>query len=357
MKARTAIMIGFALLLAHPFALQAQIPGTLSYQGVLTDASGNIKPDGPYSFTFRLYDVSSGGTALWTETETNTVKDGLFSTTLGDQTAFPASLIFDQPYWLGIEVEGEELSPRITLNSSPYSLRAARADTALIVISPEEAPYGSVIKAHYLKVINQNGAAAYFVSEGGSSDALRVTNMGYSNAAQFDQGQSDNGNPAVLVKNFGAGEALYLETYEGTNNDPVIYATTSGGGYAGYFVGDVYTTGSYQPSDARFKKNISPINNALSTVQSLRGVKFEWDREKYPDNNFRSGNQYGLIAQEVEEILPELVRDDQDGYKAVDYQKVTAVLVEAIKEQQKEIEALKAAVAALQDQPDVALQE
>ena len=96
---------------------------------------------------------------------------------------------------------------------------------------------------------------------------------------------------------------------------------------------------------------------ALDKILALRGVQFEWKLEEYPDNGFREGNQNGLIAQEVEEVLPELVRTDHDGYKAVEYQKITAVLVEAIKEQQQEIEALKAAVAVLRGQSDVALQQ
>ncbi len=138
----------------------------------------------------------------------------------------------------------------------------------------------------------------------------------------------------------------------------MLYVLTDGTGYTGYFVGSVYTTGSYdQASDIRWKQNIAPLEGALGQVLDMRGVQFEWNREEYPDNGFREGKQIGFIAQEVEEVLPELVRTDHDGYKAVDYPKVTAVLVEAIKEQQKEIEALKAAVATLQGQSDVALQE
>ncbi len=131
----------------------------------------------------------------------------------------------------------------------------------------------------------------------------------------------------------------------------------NGTGYAGYFAGNVYTTGTYQGSDVRWKRNIVPLEGALDKVLSLKGVAFEWKLEEYPDNGFREGKQIGLIAQEVEKVLPELVRTDRDGYKAVEYQKITAVLVEAIKEQQKQIEALKAAVAVFQAQSDVALQE
>lgn len=335
--------------------LPAQVPKTISYQGVLTDNAGAIVADGIYSFVLSLYDVQSGGAALWTETKSITVADGLFTTALGDQVAFPASLTFNQPYWLDIQVDGEQLSNRIALLSAPYSVRTAWADTALIVISPEEAPYGSVIKGKYLKIINPNGKAAYFGTESGGSDALEVVNYGYGNTAQFVQGQSDNARPAVNVRNFGAGEALYLVTEENTNSDPVLYAMTYGTGYAGYFGGDVYSsTGNYLGSDLRWKRDISQIEDALQTVQSLRGVRFVWNREKYPDRGFKAGKQYGFIAQEVEELLPELVRDDQDGYKAVDYQKITAFLVEAIKEQQKQIEELKANIVTLQAQSDMA---
>lgn len=118
MKARTAILIGLALLLIPLFHLEAQIPRTLSYQGIVTDAAGEIKPDDSYSFTFSIYDAVTGGTALWTETKDLDVDQGLFYTHLGDKTGFPASLHFDQPYWLGIKVgEEPELTPRIPLTS------------------------------------------------------------------------------------------------------------------------------------------------------------------------------------------------------------------------------------------------
>ncbi|MCH8838239.1 MAG: tail fiber domain-containing protein [Candidatus Marinimicrobia bacterium] len=322
---------------------------------MLTDNAGTIVTDGSYSFALSLYNVQSGGTALWTETKSITVADGLFTTALGDQVAFPASLTFNQPYWLDIQVDGEQLSDRIALLSAPYSIRTARADTSLIVISPEEAPYGSVIKAKYLKVIAPSGAAAYFSSEDGSSDALTVSHAAPGgNAIQVVQGLSENNNPAINVINFGGGEALYLVTEENTNSDPVIYAMTYGTGRAAYFEGRIYTHGVDEPSDIRLKRNISTLNSALLHVQKLRGVQFEWNREDYPDRNFKPGKQYGFIAQEVEQVLPELVREDQDGYKAVDYQKMTVFLVEALKEQQKQIEELSAAVTALQAQSDMA---
>ncbi|RCK73944.1 MAG: Phage tail fiber protein [Ignavibacteriae bacterium] len=109
----------------------AQIPRTISYQGVLTDSLGNPKPDGMYTFTFRLYDVSTGGSAIWTEIKDVLVKRGLFSTILGDQTSFEPNVKFDRQYWLGIKPGAEpELPQRIPLTSVGYSLNSLKSDTA-----------------------------------------------------------------------------------------------------------------------------------------------------------------------------------------------------------------------------------
>ncbi len=94
-------------------------------------------------------------------------------------------------------------------------------------------------------------------------------------------------------------------------------------------------------SDKRLKKNIVPIENALAKVLQLQGVHFEWDRTIYPATYLGAGRQMGMIAQEVEKLFPELVYEDMQGYKMIDYQKITALNIEAIKEQQKEIESLE----------------
>ena len=108
--------------------LLGQIPRTISYQGVLSDALGNPKPDGDYTITFSFYEAQTGGDATWTESKTLNLTKGLFSTSLGDQVVFGAELIFDKPYWLGIKVANEsELSPRIALTSSGYSLTSDNA--------------------------------------------------------------------------------------------------------------------------------------------------------------------------------------------------------------------------------------
>ena len=89
-------------------------------------------------------------------------------------------------------------------------------------------------------------------------------------------------------------------------------------------------------SDMRLKTNIAAIGNALETVQNLRGIRFNW-------LNDDSGNEkIGFVAQEVEKVLPEVVfTNPVDGYKGVNYAEITAVLVEAVKEQQEQIAVYK----------------
>lgn len=96
-------------------------------------------------------------------------------------------------------------------------------------------------------------------------------------------------------------------------------------------------------SDVRYKKNFSKIENPLSKVLALNGLHYDWRIDEFKDNNFSKSRQIGFIAQELEEIFPEMVFTDEKGYKSVDYAKLTPVLVEAMKEQQKMIEELRKA--------------
>jgi hypothetical protein len=105
---------------------------------VLTDTSGNARPDNTYSFVFNLYDSTGVGIPIWTETKTLQTKKGLFSMTLGDVTPFAASMKFDKQYYLGIRVGTEaELAPLIPLTSVAYSMNALRADTARVSLGAQ----------------------------------------------------------------------------------------------------------------------------------------------------------------------------------------------------------------------------
>jgi len=92
-------------------------------------------------------------------------------------------------------------------------------------------------------------------------------------------------------------------------------------------------TAFFYSSDERLKENIKTIDSALSKIMKLEGVIFNWKKD--------GGAGIGLIAQDVEKVFPELVGDDGNGMKSVQYGNLVAPLIEAVKEQQGEIEELR----------------
>ncbi len=91
-------------------------------------------------------------------------------------------------------------------------------------------------------------------------------------------------------------------------------------------------------SDIRYKRNITPLNGALSNVLKMQGVSYDWKLNEFPEKHFSKDKQVGFIAQDMEKIYPQVVMNDADGFKSIDYSKLTPILVESIKEQQKLIE-------------------
>jgi len=120
-----------------------------------------------------------------------------------------------------------------------------------------------------------------------------------------------------------------------------IYVDSGSSIYAAYFNGSVYTTGIYDTSDEKFKKNIAPVSQTLKELSNLNAVYYYWKTDEFPDRKFAERKQIGFMAQEVEKSYPELVKKDAEGNRAINYSKFTPILVEAIKEQQKQIEELK----------------
>ena len=83
-----------------------------------------------------------------------------------------------------------------------------------------------------------------------------------------------------------------------------------------------------------------PISNSLGKLMMLQGVNYSWKTAEYPNMYFNDRVQIGFLAQDLEKIFPEMVFTDDAGYKSIDYTRLTPVLVETIKEQQKQIDNL-----------------
>ena len=93
----------------------------------------------------------------------------------------------------------------------------------------------------------------------------------------------------------------------------------------------------YTPSDRNLKTHIETLTTVLQKIDQIRGVSFEYkDQTKYA-----TGVKIGVIAQELQKVYPEMVTKGKDGYLKVDYTQLTGMLIQAVKEQQKEINALK----------------
>lgn len=115
--------------------------------------------------------------------------------------------------------------------------------------------------------------------------------------------------------------------------------------------------GNWAGSDIRFKKDILPLEGSLDKVLKLSGVSYEWvekddkkdgllestnteelgNKIEVKNKDFSEGRHFGVIAQDIEKVIPEAVKEDNDGYKAVNYAEIIPVLIEAMKEQQKQI--------------------
>ncbi len=152
------------------------------------------------------------------------------------------------------------------------------------------------------------------------------------------------------------GGAVIGAIYSGTNTAPVNGLLVEGRVGIGTTTpaqlldvnGNIAVSGTtVHTSDVRYKTNVITLPHALEQVQKLRGVRYNWKASDFPDKNFGERSQIGVIAQEVESIFPELVYEDADGFKSVDYSHITPILIEAIKEQQQIIEEQRAEITTL----------
>ena len=121
---------------------------------------------------------------------------------------------------------------------------------------------------------------------------------------------------ALFVVGNGFGESFRSDAFEVMND------------------GNVYISGSTNvTSDSRLKTNITPVKNALEKLSAINGVTYNWINP-----NKDQSLQMGVVAQEVQAVMPELINERNDGYLSVNYSGMSGVLIEAIKEQQKELD-------------------
>jgi hypothetical protein len=107
-------------------------------------------------------------------------------------------------------------------------------------------------------------------------------------------------------------------------------------------IGNICYTGTIGGcSDVRYKKGFEAFTHTLNKLKEITGQYYYWNQEAFPEKDFTDQRQIGVLAQEVEAVFPEIVLTDKEGYKSVDYSRLTPILLEAIKEQQIMIDKLQ----------------
>ena len=164
---------------------------------------------------------------------------------------------------------------------------------------------------------------------------LTLANLGYTGATNANYITNNN-----QLTN-GAGYTTYSSNQTLNNNSNVHFEGLMVGQTSGATANTIRCVGdivAYYSSDQQFKDNIVTLDGALDKVKAIRGVRFDWNDKQ----DVYEGHDIGVVAQEVEAVLPELVhyREHNDS-KAVDYVKLTAVLVEAVKELSARVEELE----------------
>jgi len=196
------------------------------------------------------------------------------------------------------------------------------------------------LKASNYSTFDQGAKFGSSISVGGE---IAISNFDPYTSMILDARNISN-EQVIALYNANDGSSIWRQTaYQNGNPDAASFKIH----YSGNSIQDVgltlYGNGNAELygdlteiSDARYKKNIVSLEGAINKVKQLRGVTYNWI-----DEHKGKGEEIGFIAQELEKVFPQLVHTNKDGYKSVAYSHVIPVLVEAIKEQQQQIDELK----------------
>jgi len=381
-----------------PAMAQTGVPQLINYQGQLLTPQGAPIANGDYTIQIALFPVESGGAVVWGPQTFNgqsgtglgpkvAVVVGHFNLIIGPKDTADRNLmdaVADHPnLFLEIKVgSGTPITPRQQLLTAPYSLNSANAtrlngyDWSPIFSNGDpvngnfavgvdhsttdakadingrmrvrQGIFGSSgIWFHqnsapdraFVGMLDDNRVGFYTAAGAGWAFTVDVT-TGYSSALGLNLGDLSplNLGPARLAGStsfFGPG-LLFKSFYVGGVDNS-------------YFDGDIWANGVRITSDERLKENIAPIESPLDKLQEIRGVGFNFKPAASGESHHRSsGRQLGVLAQEVQKVLPEAVSTGPDGSLAVSYDALIPVLLEAVKAQQQQIEELRGEVAALQ---------
>jgi len=396
---KTTLLLLTALLSAAVLPARGQsVPPLINYQGQLLDAVGNPMPTGDYDVEIRLFPVESGGALVWGPQTFNgqsgtglgpkvSVVQGHFNLVLGPKDTADRNLLdivaANPSLFLEIKIgTGSPIAPRQQLLTAPYALGAANAANAAKLNgfdwsavfaggNPQTGNVGLGVPPSGQKLeVNgrarmhkgNEGSAGIWFNHNGSDRAF--VGMLDDNIVGF---YSPLGAGWTLRVNGITGEAIApamnvsgsLSSYNASVTDTLtvgsvsmwtstVFGTFNVAGVNDFqFYGKVWANSYATFSDERLKENIETLQTPLEKIQAIRAVTYNFKEHTAIPNLDPTPRHIGVLAQDVEKVLPEAVTAGPDGYLGVNYDALVPVLVEAMKEQQKQIKALQAEVAGL----------
>ncbi len=290
-------------------------------------------------------------------------------------TTNPAKLVvFDDSYDNGMAVVAQRTTAGNLVGISSLATNGGTGNsvgingrangTSNLNIGVNGAAQGSTGSVRNIAV-NGNAANGTNLSIAGNFDVLNsssLQNIGHQSDITSTNPGSTNSGVQVLLTTIGAiNYGGYFNSSGATTNIGVYASSPSSGGtsgpnYAGYFAGDVVRTGTDNfTSDLNLKQNIDTIHNALAIIKQLKPKSFEYKVSSYPSMNLSTGKQYGLIAQDVQSILPELVNNNVHpavldtlgnvitpsvNFLSLEYQQLIGIMLKGIQELQSKNDSL-----------------
>lgn len=356
---------------------------TVSSGLAATAMGGNTTASGAYATAMGYFTDATGSYA--TATGYNTLSSGNFTFTTGNQTkasGFAATAIGSQSNATGYYAlaagaatqalgEGAMALGGSTIATGNYTIAAGQFTKAKSFTEMVIGRYNDTLVVTDAELFKADSNRVFTVGIGGSpttrKTALVVQQDGYvgigvrrpSALLHVDGNLKINGNNElelgadVAGKQIDAGKIGYaiftpatLDIVGGGNTQAqrkIKFWAEGGATFAGAVNATVFNI----TSDARFKTHIQSLAQPLQLLQQLRGVSYYFDTQQFPDRAFPRQLQYGFLAQEVEQVLPQAVHTGSDGYKSVNYSAIIPLLTESIKTLQQEVEALQQTIKTL----------
>jgi hypothetical protein len=370
---RLPIISTFSLFVAV-LNTQAGVPSRINHQGVVSINSVRFTGTGEFHFAL----VGSNGLNLWTNDGSQLgttaasstavmlpVINGIYFAELGSTDA-PYSMVpipgmlfendmVDLRIWFAEPGQLPVALPSQALTTVPYAFNSEAAELLAAPSAPNVSAQPTAVDG--IRIDRSDPGRLLAAETSGTEGHMTLRDS----AGRGIDLRTNNGGSVTAIwmhNNLGGITPSYEITADGRGmrfrpvggiGRMVIDEVSKGIGFGPdgtwtlVCAGDIVASGNCCVSDKRYKTDIARLTNALSRIRQMRGVNFKWNRKQFPQRKFPEDMQVGFVAQELAATLPEAVRQDPNGFLAIDYGKVAPVLVEGVK-------ALDAAINDLQAQ-------